>query len=122
MPYLSDMRLFITTLLLSCTLLSAQENKDSLRNELNQLTQTVTALYQTKDYTHIDSLNLRRDVLINQLSSTGYEPEGLDLLIEMDYLIARLGRVSSPNNPIVVNLKRKKEELARELNQTKKEH
>ena len=108
------MKAIVITFLLCFPLITAQDNPEKLRSELNDLTKKTTQLYNTKQYDDIDSLNLQREVLFMKLRGQGYGEEGEELVVELDYKFARISQ-STPNpldNPVIINLIKVRDSLA----------
>jgi hypothetical protein len=94
--------------------MTAQDNPETLRSELTNLTKKITQLYNAKEYDNIDSLNLRRENLFKMVVGQGYGSEGEELLIELDYNIARIAHASSSDNPVILNMRKVRDSLARQ--------
>lgn len=108
------MKAIVITFLLCCTLITAQDNPEKLRSELTHLNKKITQLYNAKEYDNIDSLNLQREVLFKKLRGQRYGEEGEELVVELDYNIARISQ-STPNpldNPIIIKLIKLRDSLA----------
>ena len=105
------MKATILALLLSCSIITAQENQE--RKEVFKLTKQLVQLYQAKNYTYIDSLNQRREKLFTEAIKQGYGKEGLELVAEWDYNIARIIEASnSPDSPMILRLKGVRDSIA----------